>query len=133
MDPQIFQAAAAVVGAVIVIGGVGWKFFRAIGQFVHMIDDMAGTKARRGRPAAPGIMERLATSEATQNGHTEQLHSLAAEMAEQSEMLAAVSHEVHFNDGSSVKDSTTRTEAAVKAVATDVADIKRRLLPPPLS
>lgn len=136
MDPNQVQAIAAGIGAVIAIIGFGWKFFRAVGQFVHMIDDMAGTKERKGVPARPGIMERLGTIETsqaqqqvTQNAHTEQLNGLSAEMAEQSRMITAVSHEVHFNNGSSVKDSAVRTEAAVKIMAADVADIKRDLQP----
>lgn len=134
MDPNVVQAVAAGVGAVIAICGFGWKFFRALGQFIHMIDDMAGTKARKGVPARPGIMERLANMEAsqsqlqvTQNAHTEQLVAMAAVNEDQSRMLASVSHEVHYNNGTSVKDSTTRTEAALKVVAADITAIKRKL------
>lgn len=134
MDPNAVEAIAAAVGAVIAVGGLGWKFFRAVGQFVHMIDDMAGTRERKGVAARPGIMERLASMEAsqsqlqvTQNAHTEQLNAMAKVNEDQSRMLASVSHEVHFNNGSSVKDSTTRTEAALKIVAADVQAIKAKL------
>jgi hypothetical protein len=134
VDPNLIEAISAAIGTVVVIGGLGWKFFRAIGQFVHMIDDMAGTRARNGVPARPGIMERLANMEAsqsqlqvTQNAHTEQLNAMAKVNEDQSRVLNAVSHEVHFNNGSSVKDSTTRTEAALAVVAADVTAIKRKL------
>lgn len=134
MDPNLVQAIAAAVGAVIAAGGLLWKFGGAISRIVHMFDDMAGAPARKGVAARPGLMERMASMEAlagqlqvTQNAHTEQLNSLTDETAEQSRVLNSVSHEVHYNNGSSVKDSTTRTEAALKVVAGDVADIKRRL------
>lgn len=134
MDPLQLQAIAAIGGLVVLGGGVLWKFGRGIGVLVHLIDDMAGTKARKGVAAKPGIMERQSNVEATlqqlqvtQAAHTEQLVSMAAVNEEQSRMLTSVSHEVHFNNGSSVKDSTLRTENAIKAVVTELTEIKAKL------
>lgn len=134
MSSDQIQAWAAVFGVLVAAGGLVWKFGGFTARIVHMFDDMAGAPARKGVAARAGLMERMATMEAmagqlqtTQNAHTEQLNAMAAENAEQSRMLQSVSHEVHFNNGSSVKDSTTRTEAALKVVAEDVADIKKRL------
>ena len=76
----------------------GWpalkKFARAVLTFAHVVDAVQGL---------PAFIDRT-----------------DATLEEQNERIAEIHHEVHFNDGSSVKDAVIRTEQ-------DVAEVKRLL------
>ena len=100
---SLFQAAAWGAGVVAVFLFVkrGWptvkKFATSLSRFVQMVDSVAGL---------PAFIDRT-----------------DAHLAEQSETLAAqdvkiesIHHEVHYNNGSSVKDAQKRTEEAVERI-----------------
>ena len=114
---------------VAVATGVGGWFFGSSGsrklarQAGYFFVDWAGTPARDGVPAVPGVMSRLA-------GHDQAL-ALAAkanlDQAErQAETAAALVHiqaELRTNGGGSIKDAAMAVGPALADVRTDVAKL----------
>lgn len=88
----IVQAAAALVvlgGAfALIVKGVRWVI-AAFHKWNVFLEDWHGEPARHGRPAVPGVMERLVILE---------------------EMAREVRYEVKPNSGASLKDQITRIE-----------------------
>lgn len=78
------------------LGTILGKAWRLLGRAKDLGDDLAGEPARRGVPARPGLMERVAAIEAA---------------------LADVHHQTHPNSGLSIKDTVNRTEAKVTELA----------------
>lgn len=66
-----------------------WRIGRRVWEFT---DDYFGRPAEHGRPAQPGVMERLVKLETG---------------------VAGISDQVHLNSGHSMRDVVQRTEAAV--------------------
>ena len=66
--------------------------FRRMRAFGHFLDDVMGSPARPGQEARPGLMDRVGALETS---------------------VADIHHEVTNNDGSSLKDSVHRQEAAL--------------------
>jgi hypothetical protein len=95
-----WQTISAISGVAAVAGGFIIWFFRkglpAIRKFWRVIDRMVGVPAEGGRPAQPGLFERMDHQDAT--------------LKDQSVVLETIRHEVEFNNGSSVKDAVTRIE-----------------------
>lgn len=80
------------------LGAVGYgikRLWPGLRRLVHLFDDLAGTPGRPGVEARPGLMERLASVETTQE-------SMAGQ-------IKAINHEVHANSGKSLKDVATQT------------------------
>jgi len=91
----------AIVGGVLVILGMLWRVaglpIRRIAERQDEFrEDWTGRPARPGRPAVPGVMERLAAIEAR---------------------VTAVEHEMRPNSGSSLRDAVDRVEQAVRPPA----------------
>jgi len=77
-DTLIFVAsflgtAAAMSGALAVL----WRRFRGLS---HLMDDLLGEPPRRGRPAVPGVMERLQIAEEERAILREQVKGLTTEL-----------------------------------------------------
>lgn len=96
-DVDMVQLAAtlAILGIIAVTIIKSWRPVRAV---VRFFDAMIGgdERDRDGEKLRPGILDQVA--------------ALTAEQERQGKMLRQVHHEVHFNNGSSVKDATRRIE-----------------------
>lgn len=93
MDPGWVTAAIALATVLVAVlawmARWAWKLGRKAWQFIA---DWEGIPAMHGRPARPGVIERLEKLEATTIG---------------------ISEQVHLNSGHSLKDVVIRTEVAV--------------------
>lgn len=87
-DVDLMQLAAtlAILGIIAVTIIKSWRPVRAV---VRFFDAMIGA------PERPGILDRMASLE---------------------QKVGEIHHEVHYNNGSSVKDSTARLEASLRRV-----------------
>lgn len=93
----------AVLGVLIFLGFVAWKLAPLVRKFTHLVDDFLGEPERPGVPERPGLMSRMSALEQNSAANTEMLGKI-------DDRVQIVEHEVTFNDGSSVKDATTRME-----------------------
>jgi hypothetical protein len=102
----IATAIAAIGG--LILGGIklGRWIWRLARRTSHLLDDWGGEEARDGKPAEPGIMQRLASME----------------------------HELKPNSGGSIKDAVTRIEGQVidtgdklQAITDTIADVIGRV------
>jgi hypothetical protein len=97
-----WQTTSAICSAGAVVGGFLIWFFRkaipAARKWSRFADHVMGVPAdpRTGQAEVPGIFERL---------------------DHQDGVLETIRHEVEFNNGTSVKDAVTRTEAATKELS----------------
>jgi len=87
------------LGALMLAGFIIWKVAPALRKWARFIDRISGVPAdpATGQRQLLGLFERM--------DHQDQ------QLAEQSVVLETIRHEVEFNNGSSVKDAITRTEA----------------------
>lgn len=98
---------------VVPIGLVTWivvKLFPVVRKFVAFINDVAGEEARPGRPARPGLFERLGNIENTQQ--------------EMVKKVNVVHHEMFPNSGKSMRDQNNRIEAKVSADYNEISNLK---------
>lgn len=95
-DVDLVQLAAtlAILGIIAVTIIKSWRPVRAV---VRFFDAMIGgeERDRDGKKLRPGILDRMASLE---------------------QQVGEIHHEVHYNNGSSVKDATARLEAALRRV-----------------
>ncbi|MFG3406500.1 hypothetical protein [Streptomyces sp. NPDC048142] len=103
-------------GALTVLGGIGaalWRVGRGIVRTVRRMDDFmgdwCGEEGRPGAPARPGLMERVSAIEAR---------------------LLGVEHELHPNDGGSLRDAVDQVNRRLVDLCPDRAAPARRLPPP---
>jgi hypothetical protein len=96
-----------------------WLLPFVIVTFVLVLLFMLGRGLYR---AWPAIKQFVLTVNAI-TGLPEFMERTDATLAGQDEKIAEIHHEVHFNNGSSVKDSAVRTEQAVERVEKGVAGL----------
>lgn len=100
--PQIIYWAGAILtitGALFALVKLGGGVFRTSKKWDDFLEDWHGTPARPGRPAVPGVMQRLVELE---------------------DGLRTVSHEMFPNSGLSLRDAVNRAE-------TDLREIRERV------
>ena len=97
---------ATLCGAVIAVK----QAIPIVQTIVGVFGDLAGTPARPGVEARPGVIESLANIKATQDAQGVQLAELKDTLTEQGRELAGVKHELHPNSGLSLRDSMDRVE-----------------------
>ncbi|MCY0957759.1 hypothetical protein [Streptomyces sp. H27-H5] len=100
MDTVLVWAGAFTVIAGVV--GVLWRLLRGLvrtaGRMDQFMDDWYGEPPRAGVPARPGVLERVGEIEAR---------------------LARVDHELHPNDGQSLRDAVDRANACLARICLD--------------
>ena len=107
MDPGWVVAFASLATAVLTItvwfARISWRFTSRIMRFM---DDYFGEPSAPGRPERPGVMVRLERLEAMSND---------------------ISHQVHLNSGATMRDTVQRTEAGVKRLETEFAQLNAKI------
>jgi hypothetical protein len=117
MDPLGIAVAIGVVGGAVGALVIFWKATRRLFAF---LDEVAGEPAQFGRPAKPGLIEKvdgiaLATGgvvttqdamKVTQDEHTTQIQTLTGQMRN-------ILHELYPNGGGSLRDAVDRLERQI--------------------
>jgi len=96
-----FLAAAAIIGALVVIGRAVywlWQVFRALAR---LADDLTGEPQRNGFPERPGVLERLSRIEAA----VVPVPVLEERLAAMDARLAAIEGQMQPNGGGSLRDA----------------------------
>lgn len=91
MDPLAAAVVAVLSGGSAVLTFITVKVWPFVRKLNHFVDDVAGEPARRGVPARPGLMERMATVETdlrivkaeVKNSHSSNLRNDLDQVAEQ--------------------------------------------------
>lgn len=97
----MIESAAQVAAWIAGIGAgvfVLFKFFVATRKLFSFLDEVTGEPAAFGRPAKPGLVEKVDLISAEQAAHTEQIQRIL--------------HEVYPNSGGSLRDAVDRLERA---------------------
>ena len=76
--------------------GVLFKFFQATRKLFAFLDEVTGEPAAYGRPAKPGLVEKVDQIQTEQSEHTAQINR--------------VLHELFPNSGTSLRDAVDRLE-----------------------
>lgn len=108
LDGISINVIAEVIASLFLLGLTGAIAFliRRVGDLGQLSRDWKGQPARPGFPEIPGVPQRLERAEV---------------------MLTQISHEVHYNSGSSIKDAVHRTDDAMVDLTKQVADIQAKL------
>lgn len=114
-------AVLAVVMIIFLVFGIV-KISKPLSWVINGIGDLFGEPARPGVPARPGILER-------QQSTDEALSAIADTLAAHSELLK----ELGPNHGSSIKDVTAKTHAAMEQLSKrmDAVETVIHITPPP--
>jgi hypothetical protein len=121
------NVAVDVLAGVVLTGLGGFMIWmrsqlKDVGQ---MTRDWRGVPERPGvSDEIPGVMKRLYTQD-------QQFKEVMTHLGHQDATLQEIQHEINYNSGSSIKDAVHRTDDAVKALRTDVTEIKKKLSPNP--
>lgn len=108
--------------ALVLVATVVRKLWPGARRIMHLVDDLAGESARPGVAARPGLMERMAAVEGSQQ--------------DMSEKVDTIHHEVLPNSGTSLRDEVNRNTEGIKAAHdrldehADKLALIERLLPP---
>lgn len=89
------EIAAWIVGIAAAIAVLA-KFFQVTRKLFTFLDEVTGEPAAYGRPAKPGLVEKVDQIQTEQSAHTEQIQR--------------VLHELFPNSGSSLRDAVDRLE-----------------------
>jgi hypothetical protein len=104
LDPvQIALGVTAVIAALVAIGKLVQTIYRAGRKIAAFLDEVTGEPAAYGRPARPGLVEKVDTVVETQAEHTDELAAVRRE-------LETVKHELFPNSGLSLRDAVDRLE-----------------------
>ncbi|WP_166345145.1 hypothetical protein [Phytoactinopolyspora limicola] len=106
----IAAAGVAFVTGVLALSRSAWRGMRRI---MHVVDDLAGSPARDGVEARPGIMARMTTLET-------QVGSIRPQ-------VEVIHHEVLPNEGTSLRDEVTRNTERLADHANRLTRIEQRL------
>lgn len=105
----IISGLIAVIAGVRVFVKKGWPWLKAFAKAVintaQIIDSVKGL---------PDFIERTDAANA----------DVRATLAGQDQKIAEIHHEVHYNNGSSVKDAVRRVETGVAGLYDEIADLK---------
>lgn len=105
---QLLIAAVAVIGFILAVIGFIRKVWPIVTRFVRTVNSLA---------ELPTFIE----------DSKEFREETKATLAQQDEKIAEIHHETHKNDGSSIKDSTIRSEEAIERVELGVKGLYDRL------
>lgn len=126
---SVFELAVAVIAVIAALWAL-WRagrwlierFFPGVIAFARAIVNAAAILAAV--KDLPDFIERTDNTLAEQNSR---LADQTERLAGQQEQVSEIHHEVHFNNGSSVKDAVIRMESVVGEVRVSVAGIHGRL------
>jgi hypothetical protein len=114
LDPvQIALAVTAVIAALVAVGKLVQTLYRGGRKVAAFLDEVTGEPAAYGRPARPGLVEKVDAVVDTQAPHTDELAALR-------DQLATVTHELFPNSGLSLRDAVDRLERNQAATVVNV-------------
>lgn len=109
-----FYTLFAALAALATVCGAVWLGIKLYHKFLKrtsdFLDDWSGEKARPGVEARPGVMARLASQDIT--------------LAEHTDLLDKIVHEVNYNSGSTIKDAVHRIDNKLTEVTKQLTAAK---------